>query len=100
MAQNSYGPSVPLCRLYERISKNGNYYLSGRLGAAKIVVLKSSDMSDDGAPIWNVLLSEAPAKPQGERASHRTARSQPNGEDAERRSLDPEHTMPDDDLAF
>jgi hypothetical protein len=85
MAQGSYGPSVPLCRLYERVSKNGNHYLAGRLGAAKIVVLKSNEVSDDGVPIWNVLVSEAPVKSQGERTSQRAAQTEVNGEDAEHR---------------
>jgi hypothetical protein len=56
----NYGPSIPLTRLYERVSKNGNHYLVGRLGAAKIVILKSQDVTDEGVPIWNVLLSEGP----------------------------------------
>jgi hypothetical protein len=56
-----YGPSIPLTRLYERVSKNGNHYLTARLGAAKITILKSSDLTDDGTPIWHVLLSEGPA---------------------------------------
>ncbi|MBI1650116.1 hypothetical protein [Hyphomicrobium sulfonivorans] len=29
---NSFPPSIPLCRLYERTSKKGNPYLTGRLG--------------------------------------------------------------------
>lgn len=57
---NDYPPSIPLCRLYERTSKKGTHYLTGRLGAAKVVILKSSGTTDDGAPIWNVLVSPAP----------------------------------------
>ena len=58
----SYEPSIQLTRLYERVSKRtGNHYLSGRLGGAKIAILKSSDVTDDGVPIWNVVLQEAPA---------------------------------------
>jgi hypothetical protein len=59
---SDYPPSVPLCRLYERTSRKGTHYLTGRLGAAKIVVLKSSETTDDGTPIWNVLMQEAPPK--------------------------------------
>lgn len=65
-----FGPQVPLCRLYERVSKNGARYLTGRLGNAKIAILKSKDTTDDGLSIWNVVLSEAPAAkrtPEGER---------------------------------
>ncbi len=46
-SDKKYGPSIPLARLYERVSKNGNHYLTGRLGAAKISILKSSDITDD-----------------------------------------------------
>src|SRR5258705_12545050 len=71
-SNGNYGPTVPLCRLYERISKSGNHYLTGRLGAAKVVVLKSSDTTDDGTPIWNVLLQEAPAKRDGHDGAQRS----------------------------
>jgi hypothetical protein len=87
MTQSNYGPSVPLCRLYERVSKNGNPYLTGRLGAAKIAVLKSNEVSDDGVPIWNVVLSEAAAKPQGERVGTRTVRTEPDADHSRRQPL-------------
>jgi hypothetical protein len=58
--RKDYGPSVPLARLYERVSKSGNHYLTGRLGAAKLTVLKSNETTDDGVPICNVLVQEAP----------------------------------------
>jgi hypothetical protein len=57
---SNYGPSIPLTRLYERVSKSGNHYLTGRLGAARISILKSQELTDDGTPIWNVLLQEGP----------------------------------------
>jgi hypothetical protein len=59
---NDYGPQVKLARLYERTSKSGNKYFSGRLGLAKIAVLKSRDTTEDGGAIWDVLLTEAPAQ--------------------------------------
>jgi hypothetical protein len=60
-SDKKYGPSIPITRLFERVSKSGNHYLTGRLGAAKIAVLKSNEITDDGMPIWNVVLSEPPA---------------------------------------
>jgi hypothetical protein len=50
---NDYPPSIPLCRLYERTSRKGTHYLTGRLGATKIVILKSNDTTGDCTPIWN-----------------------------------------------
>jgi len=55
-----YGPSIKITQLYERESRNGNRYFSGRLGYAKLVVLKSDKTADDGTPIWDVLMQEAP----------------------------------------
>ena len=64
-----YGPSLTLARLYERQSKkSGNYYLTGRIGMLKVAILKSSETTDDGVPIWNVVLQEAP-RPERDRAS-------------------------------
>ena len=33
-SDEEYGPSIPFARLYERVSRNGNHYLIGRLGGA------------------------------------------------------------------
>jgi hypothetical protein len=57
---SDYGPSIKLTQLYERESRNGNRYFAGRLGYAKIVVLKSDRTAEDGTPIWDVLMQEAP----------------------------------------
>jgi len=55
-----YPPSVPLARLYERTSKTGNTYLAGRLGLARVAILKTNTTDDEGNPIWELRLSEAP----------------------------------------
>ena len=64
---NQYGQSVTLARLYERTSAKGNIYLTGRLGLAKIAVLKSRDTTDDGTQIWNIVIQEAPDSANGKR---------------------------------
>ena len=38
---SDYGPQVKIARLYEKTSKTGNQYFVGRLGMAKVAVLKS-----------------------------------------------------------
>ena len=71
MASNEYPPQVRLGRLYEKTSKtSGNIYLSGRIGLARIVVVKSRDVADDETAIWDILVSQAPdrSKGAGERA--------------------------------
>ncbi len=52
--------SFRLTRLYERRSKNGVTYYAGRLGGARIVLLKSKDTGDNGEAILDLLVSEAP----------------------------------------
>jgi hypothetical protein len=71
----TYGRSILLARLYERVAKrSGNHYLTGRLGAAKITVLKSHDTTDDGVAIWNVVLAEPPPDKRARNdAPHSTA---------------------------
>ena len=98
----SYGPSIPLTRLFERVAKNGNHYLTGRLGAAKIVILKSSETTDDGVPIWNVLLQEGPqrdttARADSQRDYQRPARSTAASRPEPERSAAPDF---DDTIPF
>ena len=101
---SEYPPSVQLCRLYEKTSKTtGNQYLVGRLGSAKIVVLKSKDTGDDGGPIWNVLVSEAPPKSSGDKATTKPKDTTAADEAAmldHQRPTDPRpaSTMPDDPM--
>jgi hypothetical protein len=61
---SDYGPQVKLTRLYEKTSKAGNQYFVGRLGMAKVAVLKSKEVAEDGSPMWDVLLQEAPSEPR------------------------------------
>jgi hypothetical protein len=55
-----YPPSVTIARLYERTSKTGNTYLAGRLGLARVAILKTNQTDDEGNAIWEVRLSETP----------------------------------------
>lgn len=89
---NDYPPSIPLMRLYERTSRKGTHYLTGRLGAAKVVVLKSSETTEDGTPIWNVLVSPTPPKPAPDAAQAKP--SEPNGEPARDRQRPLDDAIP------
>ena len=58
-----YGPSIKAARLFEKKSeKSGATYFTGRLGFMKVVLVKAKEPAEDGTPIWNLLLSEAPQK--------------------------------------
>jgi hypothetical protein len=51
-------PKVPLCRLFEKTSANGNRYFVGRLGSARVLMFR--DTKAEGTdPQWNLLVQEA-----------------------------------------
>lgn len=54
----SYNPSVKLCRLYVRTSKNGNQYLAGRLGAAQVIAFLSKEPNEHGQHYYDVKVQE------------------------------------------
>lgn len=84
MTANEYPPSVPLCRLYERTSKRGNPYLTGRLGAARVTILKTDQTDEDGNAIWSLLIQEAPAKQDTQHQRHDRPAASPADEQAKR----------------
>ena len=75
---NGYGPSFRLARLYRKQSKNGGMYFTGRLGFARVTLLKSREVSDDGGEIWNLLVSEGPQPKQEERPTSGSPEMQAN----------------------
>ena len=62
MSNSTYKPSFVLTKLYRKKSEKGTSYFSGRLGGARVALLKSNDTADDGAEIWTLLVSEAPKR--------------------------------------
>lgn len=54
--------NIALARLYERTSKRGNTYLSGKLGLANVAIVKSDETSESGQAIWYLKISEPPPK--------------------------------------
>jgi hypothetical protein len=70
---------------HERTSKNGNVYLAGRLGAARLTILKSRDTADDGGAIWEVLLQEGPPPKAAASSPARDSGDRPSGEPQRRR---------------
>jgi hypothetical protein len=93
---SDYGPQVKLARLYEKTSKTGNQYFVRRLGMAKVAVLKSKEVAEDGSPMWDVLLQEAPSeprrKPEAKEEAHREAPAAAAPYSAKR--------LPDDSIPF
>lgn len=81
MSTEQYGPQLTAFKLYKKTSKRtGNEYLYGRWGALKVIILRSSETTDDGGEIFNVVLQQADDKPRQQRDSKpsRTERSRVN----------------------
>ena len=72
--------------------KTGNQYFVGRLGMAKVAVLKSEEVAEDGSPMWDVLLQKAPSE----------ARRKPEAKEAQSETAPPYSAkrLPDDAIPF
>lgn len=65
--KKDYPPSVQIARLFQKKSASGAVYFSGRMGPARVVLLRSKDATgDDGAPIWNLMVQQAEQRQQSE----------------------------------
>ena len=53
---------IKVTRLFEKTSKSGNQYFVGRLGDAKVVLLKDNKQPEGSDPAWNLLLDERQEK--------------------------------------
>jgi len=52
---------IPIGCLHERVNEQGDHYLTGSLGLARFVIMKSDQKADDGSVIWDVLVQRDPA---------------------------------------
>ena len=60
MADRDEAPPITACKLYEKTSKAGNIYLTGRLGGLRVLIFKTRELADDGVtPIWELKLAQA-----------------------------------------
>lgn len=57
---SNFGPNVKIARVYKKTSAKGNEYFTGRMGAAKVAIMKSREVADDGGEIWEIVLSPGP----------------------------------------
>ena len=70
-AMGDFGPSLALCRMYQRTSKKGATYYAGRMGMASIVLLKTDETSESGQPVWVFKVSEPAPKSDARDLSRR-----------------------------
>lgn len=72
------GEKFKLFRLYEKTSARGNRYFVGRLGGARVIVMRDerAELSEGTAGVWNVMLEPADeAPPRRAPSTPRTART-------------------------
>jgi len=58
-----FGPQIVLGVLYEKKSARGSTCFVGRLGRAKIAILRSREVTESGDPVWEIRLEQAPDRP-------------------------------------
>ena len=76
-----FPPTLMLTQMKQRISRNGSPYLEGRLGLAKVLLLRSNKRDENGEPVWNLCMQELPrddaAKPAASKPSIFSAKPAP-----------------------
>ncbi len=102
MAGNEYAESFRIARLFKRTSKNGSTYFSGRLGFAKVALVKSKEVGDDGAEIWSLMVSEAQQAREERSIAAATGGGSPAPTTQSRGSREPyaERNRLDDEIPF
>jgi hypothetical protein len=94
---NSRPPSFVLTRLYRKKSEKGSTYFQGRLAGARVALLKSNDVGNDGEEVWNLVVSEAPAAKRDSDASQRPQEPERRQQAAAR---DWQRPSGDDEISF
>jgi len=56
---SSHGNSIVLAQLYEHVSRRGRRYFVGRIGAAKVLLVETGNVSR-GSPVWQLNLDQGP----------------------------------------
>lgn len=93
---DNYGPSLTALKLYKRTSQKGTTYFTGRMAMLKVALLKSSETTDDGCEIWNLVFQQAEEKSRQDSKPSRQTLAKAN-EPLEARSSRP---APNDSIPF
>ncbi|HEY1246197.1 MAG TPA: hypothetical protein VGF29_15330 [Hyphomicrobiaceae bacterium] len=93
----TYPASFPVTRLYRKKSEKGATYFVGRLGGARLALLKSNETADDGTEVWHLMISPAPSATG---APARADPPQPERQPAPAPSRDGQRPDADADIPF
>jgi hypothetical protein len=63
------GPMLKVTGLWAKSSVKGGQYLTGRLGAVKVLVMENRDRKSDDDPSHSLFFVEAPDRRQGSQGS-------------------------------
>jgi hypothetical protein len=88
---------LEITTLFERTSRNGRTYLTGRLGQAKMVILPG-DKTADGQPTWRVMIGQPTPASAAIKPQQRSGRPAARKPAAPRTSGPPLRNDPLDDL--
>jgi hypothetical protein len=104
-------PMLKATGLWEKTSAAGNFYLIGRLGGVRIMVLKNRDAGVEGEPDWHVFFADG-EKREDTRAQTSSSAARPSREPRRRapypaqrqtrppsRPDQPGAMLPDDDVS-
>ena len=91
----SFAPSFQLARLFRKTSQKGATYFAGRIGGARVTLLKSRETAEDGGEIWSLMIAEAPK--QDQRGPSNEARRETQRPASPQRQA-PTSDMPDEEI--
>ena len=103
MNNASNGPMLKAAGLWQKTSIKGGQYLTGRLGAMKVLVMENRDRKSDDDPSHHLFFVEAPDRRQlaqkrsgsvGAPQAHQTSQRPP---EAQRRSFQAQAPLDHDD---
>lgn len=92
--------SFRVARLFRKTSAKGNAYFTGRWGGARISLVKSKEIADDGGEIWALMLSEAPAPREAGDAPARREHANQSENPPRARSEAPARSAVDTEIPF
>lgn len=57
-------PLLPIVGLYEKTSKNGDTFFTGKIGMSDVVVFRVKNKKSDKSPDWMMYVQEAYKRPE------------------------------------
>jgi hypothetical protein len=75
---SSHSSTIVLAQLYEHVSRRGRRYFVGRIGAAKVLLVETGNVSR-GSPVWQLNIDQGPHTTEDEAALAREVAADDGG---------------------